>query len=195
MNYFIADMHIGHENILAYDNRPFATIYEHDLELKQRWNERVTDDDDVYIIGNLSWLSVKNTVKFLSELNGRKHLIKGSHDHVLLREKEVWNCFVEVRDYKELALGNGTGIILCHYPMLFFNNMQKGWFHFYAGLHNSYQDNVVNRVKEQVSDMQHFPAKMLNIGAMKPWMDFTPRTFEELKRECFRNKKRRRKTA
>ena len=26
MNYYISDLHIGHENILRFDNRPFADV-------------------------------------------------------------------------------------------------------------------------------------------------------------------------
>ena len=28
MNYYISDLHIGHENILRFDNRPFADVNE-----------------------------------------------------------------------------------------------------------------------------------------------------------------------
>lgn len=190
MNFFIADMHIGHRNVLAFDGRPFSNVLEHDKEIKRRWNERVTEDDDVYIIGNVSWLSMKNTVRYFSELNGRKHLIKSGHDQVILREKAVRDCFVEIRDYKELVLDNGVGIILCGYPILFYNNMDHGWFHFYGGLNDSVQDNIVNHVKKQITDLQKYPVRMLNISAMKPWMELTPRTFEELKYHCYRKKRR-----
>lgn len=190
MNYFIADMHIGHKNVLAFEDRPFSDVLEHDMVIKRRWNERVTAEDDVYIIGNISWLSVKHTVRFFSELNGKKHLIKSGHDHVLLREKAVRDCFVEIRDYKELMMDNGVGVVLCGYPILFYNNMNHGWYHFYGGLNDSTQDNIVNHVKKQITDLQSFPVRMLNIGAMKPWMEFTPRTFEELKYQCYRKKRR-----
>lgn len=180
MNYFIADLHFGHENILAYDNMPYKDIMEHDVELKYKWNSVVGDDDDVYIIGNLSWLSVKNTVRLLKSLKGKKHLIKGPHDHVLLREKEVRDCFVEVRDYKELSLEGGKGIVLFYSPILFYNNAHKGWLHFHGGLRGACQENIIEYVKGQIADLQNYPARIVNISTTKPYMDFTPRTLEEL---------------
>lgn len=38
MNYFIADTHFGHQNALAFDNRKFKTIEDHDNALIENWN-------------------------------------------------------------------------------------------------------------------------------------------------------------
>ena len=97
--------------------------------------------------------------------------------------------FVEVRDYKELVV-DGVGIVLFGYPILFYNNMHRGWYHFYGGVHSNYQDNVTRRMIMQVEDLQQKPVRMVNIGAMKPWMNFTPQTFETLKALCDRKKRR-----
>lgn len=37
-NFYIADTHFGHKNILKYDNRPFFTTEEMDNELVERWS-------------------------------------------------------------------------------------------------------------------------------------------------------------
>ena len=51
MNYYIADTHFGHDNIRRLSNRPFKTIEEMDKTIIDNWNSRVTDNDDVYILG------------------------------------------------------------------------------------------------------------------------------------------------
>ena len=47
MNYYISDLHIGHENILRFDNRPFADVNEMNNKLIENWNARVRSDDTV----------------------------------------------------------------------------------------------------------------------------------------------------
>ena len=51
MIYYIADMHFGHKNVLRFDNRPFADTELMDEVLIHNWNERVTDEDTVYVLG------------------------------------------------------------------------------------------------------------------------------------------------
>ena len=63
MNYFISDLHVGHINCLAFDNRPFINIDEHDAYLIKNWNETVGIDDDVYILGDISWYNSTKTIE------------------------------------------------------------------------------------------------------------------------------------
>lgn len=52
MNFYTSDLHLGHANVIKFDNRPFANIDEMDQRIITRWNERVSDDDTVYILGD-----------------------------------------------------------------------------------------------------------------------------------------------
>lgn len=42
MNFYIADMHLGHKNVLKFDNRPFLSVSEMDKVLIENWNSRVS---------------------------------------------------------------------------------------------------------------------------------------------------------
>ena len=55
MIYYIADMHFGHENVIRFDDRPFADTEQMDEVLIQNWNERVAADDTVYVLGDAFW--------------------------------------------------------------------------------------------------------------------------------------------
>ena len=47
--FFTGDLHFGHENVIAFDNRPFSTVDEMDEELIKRWNAKVGKGDLVYV--------------------------------------------------------------------------------------------------------------------------------------------------
>lgn len=51
--FFTSDLHFGHENVLRFDNRPFATVEEMDSELIRRWNAKVGRGDLVYVLGDI----------------------------------------------------------------------------------------------------------------------------------------------
>ena len=80
MNYFISDLHFGHQNALSFDDRPFKTIEDHDIALIKNWNDTVGIDDDVWVLGDISWYNVTRTIEIFKHLNGKKHLIIGNHD-------------------------------------------------------------------------------------------------------------------
>ena len=67
-NFYIADLHFGHNNIIKYDNRPFKTVEEMDLTLIANWNKAVSNDDCVYILGDISWHDDDKTAQIFKQL-------------------------------------------------------------------------------------------------------------------------------
>lgn len=61
--YYISDLHFGHKNVLAYDNREFSSIEEHDKALIDNWNSVVGTDDDVWVLGDISWYPPMKTIQ------------------------------------------------------------------------------------------------------------------------------------
>lgn len=53
---FTSDLHLGHNNILP-SRQQFQDINEHDDTLIFKWNNKVKKNDDVYILGDLSFRS------------------------------------------------------------------------------------------------------------------------------------------
>ena len=78
--FYIADTHFGHKNIINFDNRPFSSTKEMEDVIVKNWNSVVTNDDDVYILGDFCWDKEDEWIRILNRLNGRKFLIKGNHD-------------------------------------------------------------------------------------------------------------------
>lgn len=83
MKYYISDLHLFHENAIKFDHRPFDSVQEmHEVVLKN-WNDRVTNGDFVYLLGDMS-LRGKNEdlIAFVARLKGRKVLIILVNDSV-----------------------------------------------------------------------------------------------------------------
>lgn len=181
-NYYISDLHFGHKNCLAYDNRKFKDIETHDQFIMDKWNQTVNIDDDVYILGDVSWHNVTKTIDILNNLNGNKHLIIGNHDKKFLRNKDFRDQFVEVADYKEIVLDDRekNGIVLCHYPIPCFNHHYYGWYHLYGHVHNSFEWGMMEHDKYLMSELYNVPCRMYNVGAMLWYMNYTPKTLDQI---------------
>ena len=85
MDYFISDLHMGHKNVLSFDQRAFKTIEGHDSTLIENWNNTVTTDDTVYLLGDISWYSANKTKEIMQQLPGKKVWILGNHDFKLAK--------------------------------------------------------------------------------------------------------------
>lgn len=56
MRYYIADLHFFHEAMNhRMDNRGFSDVEEMNEYMISKWNGKVRKNDDVVIIGDLSW--------------------------------------------------------------------------------------------------------------------------------------------
>lgn len=175
MIYYIADMHFGHKNVLRFDTRPFSSVEEMDGELIRRWNERVKPDDTVYVLGDAFWRNEAESLRIFSELNGHKHLIRGNHDRVhgkLGRQWESIEHYAEIND-------NGRLVVLCHYPIMFYKNARYGAVMLYGHVHNSKEWMITENWKNSLCE-DGIPCNMINVGCMMSYMDYTPRTLEEL---------------
>lgn len=105
--FFIGDTHFGHNNILKYEpiHRDFACIEDHDNELVNRWNFRVTERDTVYHLGDFCF--GKHNIHIASHLRGIKKLILGNHDvYDVLEYKKYFHKIYGVLQYKEFLLSH-----------------------------------------------------------------------------------------
>jgi calcineurin-like phosphoesterase family protein len=81
--FLIADLHLGHANIIRYCSRPFfvADVSEMDHVLVKNWNYTMTPENRVYFLGDLSYgTTLEETLQFRKKLKGRITFIKGNHD-------------------------------------------------------------------------------------------------------------------
>lgn len=172
--FFTSDLHFGHKNIIRFDNRPFTSVEEMDTELIARWNRKVKVDDLVYILGDFSWYNDTKTAEILRELNGHKILIRGNHDSVSGRIREE---FAKVTDYEEITLKDNKHIVLCHYPIVFFNRHHYGSYMFYGHVHNSHEWQMTDNYRRELEGLD-VQCNMYNVGVMVN--NYEPVTFDEV---------------
>jgi hypothetical protein len=134
--WFSSDFHIGHTNILKYDNRPFSSIEEHDATLLKRYNNLVDAKDDFYFLGDFALGCHPNKVyATISQMNGNKFFIKGNHDRKeTVKAYEKYGTFLN--GYAEIEIERQR-IILCHYPLRCWNGSNKNSIHLYGHCHGS----------------------------------------------------------
>ena len=137
--FYISDCHFGHNNVIQYDQRPFASVDEMDEIMIENWKKRVKEEDEVYIIGDFCYRSEKNPIWYLNQLPGKKYLVMGNHDVRTLEEPGVSEHFEEV-DKMMFVNDNGRYICLCHFPMAEWHGYRRGCYHLYGHIHNRLSD-------------------------------------------------------
>lgn len=147
MIYFTSDLHLGHENIIRYCNRPFKDAIEMNHAIIDNWNDTVSDNDEVYILGDLCMSGVKIVESYLHRMKGIKYLIRGNHDYFV--DKYKGDDFVWIKDYHELRY-NKNLLVLCHYPFLEWNGYNRGSIHLHGHQHNHHDYNV-NQVDARIN--------------------------------------------
>lgn len=98
----------------------------------------------------------------------------------MLKDPECRSQFVEITSYKELYLNTKEGLVLCHYPILCFNNHMRNWKHLYGHVHITSEYDYILECKKKLEELQEKPCNMYNVGCMIPGIDYTPRTIEEI---------------
>ena len=160
MIYFISDTHFGHSNIINICQRPFESIEQMDNVLIDNWNNIVTNNDIVYIVGDFAGDNA-DADYYLDKLNGKKILILGNHDRNWIKKlykRKNWDIFkdpdykllikkgyfYDIKHYTEKVI-NGQFFTICHYPMIDFAFSSKLFgekfgFHIHGHIHNNLKE-------------------------------------------------------
>ena len=81
MRWWTSDHHFGHANIIGYSDRPFLDEPSMSRVLVERWNDLVSDGDEVWILGDLA-MGDRTVIlpAYVAPLRGTKILVPGNHD-------------------------------------------------------------------------------------------------------------------
>ena len=126
----------------------------------------------------------KHWIPILQQLSGQKVLIRGNYDPDRIDGK-LRKLFADIKDYKEIS-DNGRRVCLCYYPMMFYNHSHNSNSYMLCGyVRNTAENEWLEKwrgelKKQQVLDGVGSYGNIINVGCMMPYMDYTPRTLDEL---------------
>lgn len=162
--YFSSDYHLGHKNVIKYDNRPFKTVYEMDEAIIKNHNNTVRDEDQFYFLGDFSF-DRRRTEEYLRRLQGEKFFIKGNHDNSdIIKLYEKYGTYLG--NLSEVSVF-GQRIVLCHYAMRVWNKSHRGVWHLYGHSHHSLPDDP--------------HALSMDVGINGKGFQYKPRSFEQIR--------------
>lgn len=188
MNYYISDLHLLHKNCIGFDERPFADLEEMHETILANWNRKVTNSDTVYILGDATLYGKKeDAIALVARMKGKKVLVRGNHDHI--DDYRYQQLYEEICDYKEIQDGidgKQYHLVLFHYPIFSWKNMGHGTILLYGHTHDSMEDTYYQECLRKMAEEEcsrhiyEFRPQAYNVGCMKPWMNYEPRSLKEI---------------
>ena len=118
-----SDLHFGHDREFIWGARGYADVNAMNKIQLEKFNSVVSDEDEVWILGDLVLGDIETGVSYLKQLKGKIHVCLGNHD-TATREKIYrdlgWDVHLAARlKYKKI------NFYLSHYPTITHNIDEK----------------------------------------------------------------------
>jgi calcineurin-like phosphoesterase family protein len=142
--WFTSDLHFEHANIMKWcpKTRPWKSVDEMNEGVIETFNQYVGPKDFTFILGDVSFTNLEKTLGYMRRLNGDQGLVIGNHDAKLIKHPQFRDLFEFCRDLMSLTLLVPTEdgpvkqrFVLCHYPILEFDQQHRGAMHVHGHLH------------------------------------------------------------
>jgi calcineurin-like phosphoesterase family protein len=97
---------------------------------------------------------------------------------------ELKKMFQDIKDYKEIT-DSSRHVIMCHYPLLLYKGSYDLNSYMLCGhVHTTRENDFLEKWKKELRDTRRYNydncGNIYNVGCMMPWMNYTPRTLEEI---------------
>ncbi len=188
MKYYISDYHFFRETMTSDGEKPmpiymarnFKSCYEMNDYIIDKWNSKVTNEDTVFYIGDFSNGTKEQTIEVLKKLKGHKNLILGNYDSYIKEDKELSSFFDNIDYYMETIDGNSK-IVMCHYPLLWYDKSKNDDYMFHGHIHDVSTDlEIMKDIEEMMRTKSlgaHFGGSFINTYC--EFSDYVPLSKEE----------------
>ena len=148
--YFSSDLHFNHDRAFIYENRGFKTVEEMNETIISHFNERVQENDTLFLLGDIMLGSdYEAGAALINRLNCKNiKIIRGNHD--TNKRIEIYQTLcpnVEFLGWADVIRLNKRNYYLSHYPTLVNNFDETQPFNLYGHTHQKtsfYQDMPMN---------------------------------------------------
>jgi calcineurin-like phosphoesterase family protein len=182
--FFISDTHFDHANIIRYCKRPFHSVSQMNEALVRNWNNVISDNDTVYVLGDVGYGRGHRSIDYwFGKLKGKIMFVRGNHDKGPVRKAE------EIPNGMLLTY-HGNEFMLMHDPERPEN--WKGWI-IHGDAHNNDLNNypfinfeeIKHTVKKirlnksgKIIEKQIIAGKTINVSAEV--INYTPVLLDEI---------------
>lgn len=137
--FFGSDFHFSHKNVIKYDNRPFKSVEEMNNKIIQKHNERVTDDDTVYFLGDLGFYASKQRAfrgegqpyspdELLNKMNGKQWFyVQGNHDKASNKFKPKADTIILNQNGLRIQLIHNPKYAKIDYDLILCGHVHNSW--------------------------------------------------------------------
>ena len=161
--FFISDTHFNHNRAFIYEKRGYTNIFEHDANIIDRWNKKVTNADTVIHCGDFMFGEggLEKITRYFESLNFKTLILLPGNHHAglkqwidahgiehLLGDKEIYI----VPNYIELIIC-GQPIVVCHYPISSWNGMAQKTIQISGHCHNSFPGSQLDNKEGKILDV------------------------------------------
>lgn len=169
--HFVSDLHFLHKNILKYNRDYFSSTEEMTEYMVKEWNSQVKPNDLVFNLGDISIGNMKKTKETLLRLNGFIIHLKGNHndekEYEFFSEDNPKQIFLDSPYFKVKI--NEFKLILCHFPILSWEDMHKGSIHLYGHCHGSlkFADKLGKSLDVGVDNTRNFTGSLRPVSLVE----------------------------
>lgn len=126
MIFFLSDLHFCHDKEFLYAPRGYDNIGDMNKDLIEKWNTTVSDEDIVYLLGDIILNDDDAGMRCLRQLKGNIHIILGNHDTA--NRQKLYSEFYDIK-YADMLRQGKWSYYLSHYPTIMgdFKDQKRLW--------------------------------------------------------------------
>lgn len=133
MNFFTADLHFLHKNIIKFERGYFPDIDYMNRSMINIINEQVRKGDNLFILGDVALGSVHKATELLEQVEANILIVPGNHD-----TPKALKTYAKVAEILPPIYELGD-IVMCHFPLTVWNKSHHGSIHLHGHTHGSFQ--------------------------------------------------------